>query len=151
MQELDGPLNAFLIMPRYGYNLEQLAENCGNKFSRETILDLGQRLVKLFEVIHGAGFVYNDLKLDNIMIGLNDKFRPAAGESSLKDCTIHLIDFGYCTKFLSKGNHISQEVLEIFRGNMMFCSIHQMNFKTTSRRDDLISLCYLLSYLLNGG
>ena len=34
-------------------------------------------------------------------------------------------------------------------GNMMFASVNAFNFKPTSRRDDLISLSYLLIYLLN--
>ena len=31
----------------------------------------------------------------------------------------------------------------------MFSSYDQMNFKPTSRKDDLHSLCYMLLYLLN--
>lgn len=34
---------------------------------------------------------------------------------------------------------------------MIFASLNQLNFQMTSRRDDLISLCYLLIYLLNKG
>jgi hypothetical protein len=34
---------------------------------------------------------------------------------------------------------------------MMFSSLNVLEFQTASRRDDLISLCYLLSYLLNEG
>ena len=33
----------------------------------------------------------------------------------------------------------------------MFASLNQLRFLGTSRRDDLISLCYLLVFLLNGG
>ena len=33
----------------------------------------------------------------------------------------------------------------------MFSSLNVLKFQTPSRRDDLISLCYLLSYLLNEG
>ena len=36
-----------------------------------------------------------------------------------------------------------------FRGNMMFASIDQMEFKKTSRRDDLASLAYMILYLMN--
>jgi len=32
---------------------------------------------------------------------------------------------------------------------MLFASVRQLSFMKTSRRDDLISLCYLLVYLLN--
>ena len=34
---------------------------------------------------------------------------------------------------------------------MMFSSLNVLEFQTPSRRDDLISLSYLLSYLLNEG
>ena len=33
---------------------------------------------------------------------------------------------------------------------MIFASRNQLDFKTTSRRDDLMSLCYLVVYLFNG-
>jgi len=32
---------------------------------------------------------------------------------------------------------------------MMFASVEQMNFKETSRRDDLASLAYMMLYLMN--
>ena len=34
---------------------------------------------------------------------------------------------------------------------MIFASLNQLRFLTTSRRDDLISLCYMLVFLLNKG
>jgi serine/threonine protein kinase len=62
-----------------------------------------------------------------------------------------LIDFGYCKKYLDKGNsHIShKEEVDSFRGNLMFASYEQMLFKKTSRKDDLVSLCYLMINLFN--
>lgn len=41
--------------------------------------------------------------------------------------------------------------LQIFRGNMEFASLNQMSFQSTSRRDDFISLFYLLVYILKKG
>ena len=40
--------------------------------------------------------------------------------------------------------------MEIFRGNFLFASVNAFNFQTLSRRDDLISLCYMLVYLIDG-
>lgn len=34
---------------------------------------------------------------------------------------------------------------------MIFATPNQFQFKTTSRKDDLLSLCYLLVYLFQGG
>jgi hypothetical protein len=37
----------------------------------------------------------------------------------------------------------------MFQGNMLFSSVRQMEFRKTSRKDDLIALFYLMIYSLN--
>jgi hypothetical protein len=39
---------------------------------------------------------------------------------------------------------------DIFFGNFLFASVNAFRFKTQSRRDDLISLCYMLVYMVDG-
>jgi hypothetical protein len=41
--------------------------------------------------------------------------------------------------------------VDTFRGNMIFSSSNQLRFFNTSRRDDLVSLCYLMIYLIRRG
>ena len=66
--------------------------------------------------MHESGFVYNDLKTDNLMIGMSDKNKC----SSLK-----LIDFGLANRYLDKKqNHISQDKLNYFKGNRIFASVN---------------------------
>ena len=69
------------------------------------------------------------------------------------ESTFHLIDFGFSTRYKDRksGEHIKQKEVEKFKGNMIFGSVNQLNFLTTSRRDDLISLFYLIVFLLNKG
>ena len=43
-----------------------------------------------------------------------------------------------------------QEGPKVFNGNLAFCSKNAMNFSVTSRRDDLISLTYMLLYMHQG-
>ena len=38
----------------------------------------------------------------------------------------------------------------VFKGNIIFASVHLFNMKSPSRRDDLISLAYLLLYMIYG-
>lgn len=84
------------------------------------------------------GYVYNDLKLENIMITSKNEIR--------------LIDFGFAKKYVdSNGAHMKKKNSNVFHGNMMFATLSQFEFETTSRKDDLISLCYLMIYLLNDG
>jgi serine/threonine protein kinase len=137
-------LKSFYVLPQYGLNLEKLFENSGNCFSSKTILQLGVRLLEIIEQIHDSGYTYNDLKLDNILVG-----DQHATVGSLHQ--IRLVDFGFAERFRSPdGGHFDQQELQVFRGNMIFASPTQFDFKTTSRRDDLISLCYLLVFLFKG-
>ena len=62
------------------------------------------------------------------------------------------MDFGFATKYLDKkGMHLPSKELESYRGNMLTASLNHMEFKSTGRRDDMISLLYLVIYLLNKG
>ena len=122
--------------------------------SKTSIYDIGTALLTTLEATHKAGYVFNDLKLDNLMVGYNQKIfkKTPYGVSMFSQCSIHLVDFGYATKYLmSQGKHILETETKVFRGNIIFASKSQLEFKVTSRKDDLISACYILVYLLNQG
>jgi len=88
------------------------------QFSMKTICQIGIRLINIIEIIHEAGYIYNDMKLDNILIGdYKNK------EDSMHN--IRLIDFGFASKYLDKdGNHLPLTETQVFRSNMIFASIH---------------------------
>ena len=63
---------------------------------------------------------------------------------------IRLIDFGLVTDYRdSEGCHIEENIPDKFKGSMLFASKYSFNFVKTSRRDDLISLVYLLIFLID--
>ena len=66
---------------------------------------------------------------------------------------VSLTDFGFASSYLkAHGEHISEkQTVKYFRGNLLFSSVNQMEFMTTSRRDDLIPLFLLTLYMLNEG
>lgn len=64
---------------------------------------------------------------------------------------IKMIDFGLAQKFAdASGKHIPSVRERFFQGNLIFASKHCFNLVTHSRRDDLISLSYLLLYIIDG-
>ena len=64
---------------------------------------------------------------------------------------VHLIDYKFASRYTdSSGFHINLEIEESFLGNLYFASTTQLLIEKTSRRDDCISLCYLLVFLLDG-
>jgi len=66
---------------------------------------------------------------------------------------LHLIDFGFCSTYKDRvtGKLHKREYLKKFRGNLRYASADQLEFLSTARKDDLISLCYMLVYLINKG
>ena len=60
-------------MDKLGESLFNINELFLNKLSLQSILQIGIQLVTCLEKIHEMGFVFNDLKPDNILIG-NEPF-----------------------------------------------------------------------------
>jgi vaccinia related kinase len=88
--------------------------------------------------VHALGYMHNDLKLENILIGHKDPNK------------IYLIDFGLAQKFLEEdGSHKKKEQLHYFSGNFMFASLNSCRGNSKSRRDDMESLFYLTAFLIN--
>lgn len=82
--------------------------------------------------------VHNDLKLENLVIGVED---PSI---------IYVIDFGLSHSFRKKnGAHNDKIYLRNFSGNFLFASLNSCRGFNKSRRDDVESMFYILTYLLN--
>ena len=133
---------SFIIMEKLGKTLQTHLIEQGNAFSMRTVCQIGIQLLQMLQQLHLIGKVYNDLKLDNILV---------SKESTDDQILIKLIDFGLATSFIdAQGMHIKREQTSDFKGNLAMSSIHAMNFETMSRRDDLLSLTYVLVYMCQG-
>ncbi len=88
--------------------------------------------------MHKDGYVHNDLKLENILIGHKDSER------------LYLIDFGLAQCFLDdEGRHLEKQYVRKFSGNFLFASLNSCRGNNKSRRDDMESVMYIMIYLLN--
>ena len=61
--------NYCLVMDKFGDNLRIIHDHMDDKFSIQTVLQAGVQLLSLIEHIHELGYVFNDLKPDNILVG----------------------------------------------------------------------------------
>ena len=93
-----GKLNQYIIMPRYGINLSDFFLSQKMNLSKATVLDIGVKVLKQIKAVHRAGFIYNDLKPDNIMLE-NDSgdFFFEERSNILEGKGLFLIDFGFCS------------------------------------------------------
>ena len=93
----------------------------------------------MFKYIHNNGYIYLDLKDENISILSN----PIKIGKYIQNITI--IDFGFCEKYDKYKPKWPKGY-----GNMYFSSINALKRMPVSFKDDIISLCYLLIYLYYG-
>lgn len=130
-----------LIMSLLGSNLQRKLQECGGRFSLKTVLMIGYQAIERLEAVHSKGFVHRDIKPENFLIGFK--------EGAMK--IIHLIDFGLSCSYLGKKNkHMPFGRSTQMIGTLYYLSVYgHLGIKAT-RRDDLISLGYMLIHLLMG-
>lgn len=125
-----------LIMPFYTCSLADYFEKKGRVFKGPKICGIAIQLIGLLEAVHSKYVLHRDIKPQNIMI---------------KDGGLVLIDFGLATFYMdSEGKHFINDGTETMIGTPKFTSINIHKGCRYSRRDDLISIGYLLFYLLIG-
>ncbi|EGR26911.1 hypothetical protein IMG5_205360 [Ichthyophthirius multifiliis] len=131
----------FLVIELLGYNLEDLFNICGRKFSLKTVLMIADQLISNMEHIHFKSYVYRDVKPQNFCVGLSKKSRH-----------IFTIDFGLSKKYknprTNEHNKFSNNKYLI--GCIRYMSNYIHNKYEYSRRDDMLSLGYMFIYFLNG-
>lgn len=122
-------LYGWVIMPRYGRNIEQLFDKMDYKFSKNTIYKIGVAFLNSLQVTHKAGYVYNDLKPDNLMVGYKQHISYSHVDM-LRGCSLHLVDFGFASKYLDpKSRHIKEKLKTASKGTSFSPPLTQWNFK----------------------
>ena len=98
------------------------------------------QIIDRIQYIHSKNIIHQDIKPENFLVGNPDT------------SIIYIIDFGLSKKYRSSrtGKHISFSKNNKFYGTMNFSSINAMKGYQMSRRDDMISIGYMLIYLING-
>ena len=123
--------------------------------SGQTLLRVGRGAIRALRQLHLAGFVHNDIKPANLLLG--------AGSSTLQPTRLHLIDFGSCTRV--QGHATAPGACDGERGDAheslpplaagpigtaMFASVAADEGGVTRPSDDIESLVYTLTYLAAG-
>ena len=101
------------------------------------VCKIGFQILSRIEWIHSKNLIYRDIKPENFLIGKKDQD------------IIYVVDFGLCKRYISPktGKHISEKITGKFNGTLIYSSPNVVKGIESSRRDDLISLGYMLIYL----
>ena len=130
-----------MIMELLGKSLESLLKDSqNNRFNLKTICLLGIELVPILQFIHDRHIIHRDIKPDNFAIGYGDP------------CQIYILDFGLAKKYRSSKTLQQNPMVKHAKltGTARYASINALKGFEQSRRDDMESLGYVLTYLIKG-
>lgn len=124
----------YIIEELLGPNLSNLFEFCNYNFDIKTICNIGIDLFSSINAIHDEGLLHLDIKKSNILW----KFKN--NKKNLPDMC--LIDFNLTRK---SGDNERKDK----RGNIKYSSLDVLLGKKIHKKDDLISIVYLIMDLFN--
>jgi serine/threonine protein kinase len=144
-------LNLVPKVKYYGYTnnynymiMELLGDTIEQYYNRKKTHDLGEikwiglKMIECVRDVHEYGIIHRDIKPENFLLTDDDSI-------------IKLIDFGLSKQYLDKfGKHKPQIDHVPLTGTMRYISTHVHEGIQPSRRDDLISIVYILLYLIKG-
>ena len=129
--------NTYAVFDLLGVSLETYFERL-KKFTLKTVLIIGIQIISRLKTLHSNGILHRDIKPDNFMMGYKDSE------------TVYIIDFGLSKNFLENGEHMQEKDKKKMTGTVRYASLNIHNGIEPSRRDDLISLGYMLIYFYKG-
>ena len=127
-----------LIQELLGKNLIQIVKSLKiDKFNIKDIAMIALQVIDRMEYIHSKNVIHRDIKPENFLIGLKN------------EAFIYLIDFGISRKYRSSktGKHIQFSLTGRLFGTIKFLSYNATRGVEQTRRDDMISVGYMLIYL----
>lgn len=141
--EYAGNKYRFLVMERFGSDLQRLLQKNGGVFPIETVLRVAIQVIDTLEYIHSKGYVHADIKAQNLLLG----FRKGLENQ------VYLVDFGLACRYLSAtdGVHVTYapDARKAHNGTIEFTS-RDAHVGANSRRGDLEILGYNLLQWASG-
>uniref|UniRef100_A0A8C3BL94 Serine/threonine-protein kinase VRK2 n=1 Tax=Cairina moschata TaxID=8855 RepID=A0A8C3BL94_CAIMO len=140
LTEYKGKSYRFMVMERLGEDLQRIFKDCGSRFKKETVLQLGARMLDTLEYIHENEYVHGDIKAANLLLGYTNPHE------------VYLADYGLSYRYCPNGNHkqYQENPRKGHNGTIEFTSIDAHKGVAPSRRGDLEILGYCMLQWLCG-
>jgi serine/threonine protein kinase len=117
------------------------------KYYLKDVLKYMISIVEIIEKIHEKGVIHRDIKPENFMIS-QSRIQDHQDHQIVKK--LNIIDFGLSRIYIKDDTHIPNKQNSSIVGTMRYISTHIHEGNVYSRRDDIISILYVIIYLLKG-
>ncbi|XP_056447098.1 serine/threonine-protein kinase VRK1 isoform X1 [Gadus macrocephalus] len=140
LHERGGKKYRFMVMDRFGTDLQKKFEEGGKKFPRKVVLQLGLRLLDILEYIHEHEYVHADIKASNLLLSHQDPHQ------------VYLVDYGLAYRYSPEGvlKEYKEDPKRCHDGTIEFTSIDAHKGVAPCRRSDLEILAYCMVQWLCG-
>lgn len=126
----------FLVMQRFGTDVEKIYKKSDYKFPEQTVFSLGLRVLDALEYMHEHEYCHADIKSSNLMMG-----HKKSDQSKM-----YLLDFGLAYRFNPNGVHAKykEDPKRKHDGTIEYTSRDAHKGCVPSRRGDLEILGYCM-------
>ncbi|NXN93306.1 VRK1 kinase, partial [Rhinopomastus cyanomelas] len=140
LHEQNGNSYRFMIMDRFGRDLQKIFEENAKRFSHKTVLQLGLRILDVLEYIHEHEYVHGDIKASNLLLSYKNPNQ------------VYLVDYGLAYRYCPDGSHkaYKEDPKRCHDGTIEYTSIDAHKGVAPSRRADLEILGYCMIHWLSG-
>ena len=138
----------YLILEKMECNLKEKYQE--KKLSIPEVCNIGIQLIKLVEVLHNNDLLHRDIKLENFVYSKEKIYIIDYGLSQFIGNPGYKYNQGYETYVINKDiiqNYQNTKNTNKFIGNKLFSSYNVHNGYEYIKKDDLISIMYILFYL----
>ena len=127
-----------LVEPLLGENLFSAFIKNGMCFALEDMCLMSIQIIERIQFVHSRYIIHRDIKPDNFLIGRDDPN------------IIYLVDFGLSKKYRSSKTkkHVQFSITGKLTGTIRFSSPNAIRGGEQSRKDDLISIGYMIIFLM---
>uniref|UniRef100_A0A8C7TAJ7 non-specific serine/threonine protein kinase n=1 Tax=Oncorhynchus mykiss TaxID=8022 RepID=A0A8C7TAJ7_ONCMY len=134
LHEKGGNRYRFMVMDRFGTDLQKKFEESGRRFPRKLVLQLGLRLLDILEYIHEHEYVHADIKASNLLLSHNNPNQ------------VYLVDYGLAYRYSPEGilKEYKEDPKRCHDGTIEFTSIDAHKGVSPCRRSDLEILGYCM-------
>ena len=144
--------NRYMVIDLLGKSLQTISSEHKKSVPIEIVRMYAKQMVQIIQAVHERGFVHRDIKPPNFMTGSGPNPSTNENEKNTSD-KIFLIDFGMSRTYIddkTKAHRCNKLRTTGIIGTPRYVSINVHDGNEPSRRDDLISIMYVVVYLVKG-